>query len=340
MDPGSEIILLQLWRELVKNVTDEILQKIWTPDELHYQRMHKHINRLLLFMISFNEDGVIFPPKEIISSNTHYFNSLTAYYYKFSDQEIKIITDIIIRHCDIQSKKFIGREKIKADVKKKIKGDFIVLACGSQHEKVSKKHYHELKNKFILDHGFDEAVWILLHRYNLFMNEKVGMCLSDKTLFSFIKKNKLDDITLEGYAGSLNSNLKNYCSLFPDIERLFGSKGSLYNFREKLDYKIVTLNPPYTYPHIIMMKNIALEMLKNNKVTIIITIPDFREEGFPPYDELKKSRYFFSEFAFKKYNYYSFFTSKNIVMPFANTLIMILCSADDRVYAEMFRGMF
>lgn len=53
--------------------------------------------------------------------------------------------------------------------------------------------------------------------------------------------------TLEAFASLYNKYYTNWCSAFPDVESIFGSKGSFFNLKneEILKYENVVVNPPF-----------------------------------------------------------------------------------------------
>jgi hypothetical protein len=178
----------------------------------------------------------------------------------------------------------------------------------------------------------DFWIIILLLRYEFYQDELQGTCLSVNIVYDFIKSNNFEDTTLEAFAGSLNSNLKNYCSLFYDIERYFGSKGSFFKQKPELCiYKIVVANPPYVTGVLDSTANMLIEFMdKCNDITVILTIPDWRskkefdndknfnisinekihertDELYKSYETVRRSKYFRTVITVGSYQFYDYF---------------------------------
>lgn len=194
----------------------------------------------------------------------------------------------------------------------------------------------------------DMHIVSLLKRYEYFSTERFGITLSANEIYDFIKTSGYENNTLEAFAGSLNSNLKNYCSLFPDIESYFGSLGSFFKYHiDDCKYNIIVANPPYITS---VMHQYAKKILRymdtcKNAVSIII-IPDWRSrkeyeldkntqltyrENIQkrqniPYDgyyQLRESKYFSDVYCIGSYEYDDYFRGIKRVIDF-NTLIIII----------------
>ena len=116
-------------------------------------------------------------------------------------------------------------------------------------------------------------------------------------------------MTFECFASAINSSLKNYCSIYYDLEQYFGSNGNFFNktFIEGTH----TFNPPYQkniidlgYKKISYHLQIASENKKS--LTFFLTSPVWDKEGqkiincnnkidygeFEVIDLIKKSEFF------------------------------------------------
>ena len=157
------------------------------------------------------------------------------------------------------------------------------------------------------------------------------------------------NLQFETFGSAINTNTKNFCSLYYDVEKYFGSVGSFFNtnFLEGC----YSFNPPYQKDIIDNGIKKILRCLNNSKIldlklTFFITIPIWDIEGKNKMKELnsennnnkinyddmviikkiKKSQYFRglrmiskNDFTYIDYNFYLF---KNTTIQ--NTYIIIL----------------
>lgn len=186
----------------------------------------------------------------------------------------------------------------------------------------------------------DIILWIIIFRYQLLgsNNHQLGI------LPNIINEMVIDyDLTFECFASSINSTLENYCSIYYDLEKYFGSKGNF--FKIELTEGTYSFNPPYQKD--IMDNGIKrllgfLESSKNNNknLTFIMTIPIWDKEGqeilnqqnkidygdFEIIKDIKKSPYFIGmrliskdEFTYLDHNF-KLYKNKTI----QNTYIILL----------------
>jgi len=197
-----------------------------------------------------------------------------------------------------------------------------------------KKNYNGKINEI------DNIIWIIIFRYQLLgsNNHQLGI------LPSIINKMIVDyNLNFECFASSINSTLENYCSIYYDLEKYFGSKGNFFNI--KIIEGTYSFNPPY-------QKNIMddgikklfdfLENanIKNKILTFILTIPIWDKEGqeiinqqnkidygdFEIIKDIKESKYFIGlrlilkdEFTYLDHNF-KLYKNKTI----QNTYIIML----------------
>ena len=89
-------------------------------------------------------------------------------------------------------------------------------------------------------------------------------------------------LSFECFASAINTSLKNYCSIYYDLEKYFGSQGNFFNI--DIIEGTYSFNPPYQKD--IMDNGIKklFTLLKkandnNKKLTFIMTIPIWDKEG-------------------------------------------------------------
>ena len=122
----------------------------------------------------------------------------------------------------------------------------------------------------------DYIIWIILFRYQLLSSNNNQLAVMENILDNM----KTDfGLSFECFASAINSTLPNFCSIYYDVERYFGSIGSYFNMIPiKGTY---SFNPPYQYDII----NNGIERMINHldnttdELTFIITIPIWDIEG-------------------------------------------------------------
>jgi hypothetical protein len=140
--------------------------------------------------------------------------------------------------------------------------------------------YNKLKENFTGNIKFiDDYIWSIIFRYQLLSsnNHQLGI------LPSIINNMQHDyNLSFECFASSINCTLKNYCSIYYDLEQLFGSHGNFFN--KNFIEGVYTFNPPYQ-KNIIDKGYLKIQYHldqanKNNKeLTFILTIPVWDKEG-------------------------------------------------------------
>jgi len=201
--------------------------------------------------------------------------------------------------------------------------------------------YNKLKTNYTGNlKDIDIIIWIIIFRYQLLgsNNHQLGILpeIIDKMVEDY-------NLKFECFASSINSTLINYCSIYYDLEKYFGSQGNF--FKIELTEGTYSFNPPYQKD--IMDNGIRrllgfLENAKNNykKLTFIMTIPIWDKEGqeilnqqnkidygdFEIIKEVKESAYFIGlrlilkdEFTYLDHNF-KLYKNKTI----QNTYIIML----------------
>nr|CAD7426340.1 unnamed protein product [Timema monikensis] len=127
---------------------------------------------------------------------------------------------------------------------------------------------------------FLPRVWCMLKRYNAFLggslNEGQGtQGALPVTVFECL--NRMFGVTFECFASPLNCYFKQYCSVFPDTDSYFGSRGPF------LDFKPVSgsfeANPPFCEELMEAMVNHFERLLADSPepLSFIVFIPEWRD---------------------------------------------------------------
>nr|CAD7585766.1 unnamed protein product [Timema genevievae] len=134
---------------------------------------------------------------------------------------------------------------------------------------------------------FLPRVWCMLKRYNAFfggnLNEGQGtQGALPVTVFECL--NRMFGVTFECFASPLNCYFKQYCSVFPDTDSYFGSRGyAACFFLPFLDFKPVSgsfeANPPFCEELMEAMVNHFERLLADSPepLSFIVFIPEWRD---------------------------------------------------------------
>jgi hypothetical protein len=132
--------------------------------------------------------------------------------------------------------------------------------------------YNKLENKYTgVKSNFDLYVWKMIYRYQLLGSNNNQLAVLPRIL------NKMKEdfgMNHELFGSSLNFTLDNYCSLYYDIEKYFGSSGSFFNY--SISDGVYSFNPPYQSDIIDIGVHKLIKALDdnvNNKLSFILTIP-------------------------------------------------------------------
>ena len=123
---------------------------------------------------------------------------------------------------------------------------------------------------------FTDIIYCILLRYFTLGSNNNQLAVSPKTMNQF--KNKFN-MTFESFASAINYNSKYFCSIYPDLESLFGSFGNF--FEVEFIKGCYNFNPPFQEDIINLGIEKILYHLENSKeeLTFIITIPVWDKLG-------------------------------------------------------------
>lgn len=156
----------------------------------------------------------------------------------------------------------------------------------------------------------DSFVFCLLVRYNT-LDSSNQQLANNPAFYAYIHKHY--GIKHELYASGLNSFFPNFCSLYPDLERILGSKGSFNDF--VLTDGFYVANPPFDEEIIINMVKRLFTFLRddNNTLSVFITIPS-NWDNFIGLDMIKTSPFltYYRIIPKNKAKYFNYNTNKYI----------------------------
>ena len=133
------------------------------------------------------------------------------------------------------------------------------------------KIYEKIISNYINnDDNIDKYIWSLIFRYQILGSNNNQLSVLPNIINKMQEDYKLN---FECFASSINFTCNNYCSIYYDIEKYFGSKGNFFNI--ELNDGVYLCNPPFQKEVITLSISKILLSLENNnkKLTFIITIP-------------------------------------------------------------------
>ncbi len=125
----------------------------------------------------------------------------------------------------------------------------------------------------------DNYIWTIIFRYQLLGSNNHQLAVLPRIIKLMENDYKLN---FECFASAINTSQKQFCSIFYDIEKYFGSCGNFFNLiPEEGTY---SCNPPYEKEIIYkciykIFKHLEDSFNKNLKLSFIITIPVWDKEG-------------------------------------------------------------
>jgi hypothetical protein len=142
---------------------------------------------------------------------------------------------------------------------------------------VPKKIYEKLASIYVGNMSdIDTYIWAILFRYQLLGSNNHQLAV----LPSIMNHMKTDyDLNFECFASAINNTFNNYCSIYYDIERYFGSVGSFFNIIPKEG--TFGFNPPYQKDVIELGITRLFTFMESatGPLTFFITIPIWDNEG-------------------------------------------------------------
>jgi hypothetical protein len=183
------------------------------------------------------------------------------YNYNIMKNQVHINNNILYKY-EITTRIIIKENKLK----KILKNLYIPLNI-----------YNKLINRYSGDiNKIDIYIWCLIYRYQLLSSNNNQLALLPNILKEM---NNNYNLNFECFASAINSYFPNYCSIYYDIEKYFGSIGNFFNIVPVQG--TFSVNPPYQKVIINLCINKILNCLDNtvSNLTFIITIPIWDIKG-------------------------------------------------------------
>ena len=137
--------------------------------------------------------------------------------------------------------------------------------------------YEKLSNNYTGPKDIiDNYIWAIIYRYQLLGSNNHQLAVLPNTMGQL----KTDfNLNFECFASAINATFNNYCSIYYDLERHFGSIGSFFDITPIKG--TFGFNPPYQTDIITNGLTRVLELLDNTNesLTFIVTIPIWDAKG-------------------------------------------------------------
>lgn len=181
--------------------------------------------------------------------------------------------------CDVMKYKFEGKTNIElakscesynmtlqVKTSRNANGNIVIYSRGFKRFAISLTQWKALRDAYRGPmESFDDYVCLIVARYVVCGSTR-NHCSMPPNVIKFSRAH------LELFGSPLNACLRQYCSPFPDIEMLFGSTGSFFDFA--LTTGTYFMNPPFDEDLIAhAMKKIVTALQSSHEITVIAIIP-------------------------------------------------------------------
>lgn len=326
----------------INHTANENIKSILEDYTKTYMKNNKNekINKIIEYLINEYNDLLV----DFTNYKTTEFYDINKYNYNVTKKIIKLNRD----SNNIEFYKF------KLNLQCNIKIYNLKLSNILNNIIIPVNEYNRLLNIYNDTHNIDEIIWIILFRYQLFGSNNNQLSV----LPHIVEQMKKDfSLNTECFASAINTSTRHFCSLFYDVEKYFGSIGSIFN--TKIKSGTYSFNPPYQKDIITHGINKIFNYFENttDNLNFIITIPIWDIEGkkymksidsennndnidygtFPIMDIVRNSQYLKgikmiskNDFTYMDHNYY-LFKNKTI----QNTYVIVLSNNDNDIYEKI-----
>jgi hypothetical protein len=192
-----------------------------------------------------------------------------------NNEIIKKLINTVKIYLKTEYNKFQQINEITIPINKIKNYDNVILKCIYKNNKysvvINNNVYIRLLKKLIKfdKKDNDEYIFCLFFRYSYIDAENQQLAIHSKI------KNLFKDycgVDFELFGSGINVLSSNYCSLFYDIEKFFGSKGNFFNL--EIQSGIYWCNPPYDNTIMTNTSHKLIEIMNSkNNIAFIMTIP-------------------------------------------------------------------
>ena len=257
-----ELINRWCWHQYNSSKSVDYVIPYVADNKYDYERFIDDLNYIL--DVHGSEHAIKSDDKLIIGLNKYVSNYLEIEHHNYSSRnniDIKVARDNVEKKIRLTCsyKKNTYQVIIHSKVYARLK---IKLIMFGKNYNIMSDHYDNLDNLL------DQYIFCLVFRYSYMDsgNQQLAIHKSIKELY------KKCGVNFELFGSAINTISTNYCSLFYDIEKYFGSNGSFFDI--ELNSGVYWCNPPYD--DTIMSKTVdrLVEFLESDKeLVFLVTIP-------------------------------------------------------------------
>lgn len=190
-------------------------------------------------------------------------------------------------------KKFKNTSPSKIKIDSKNEDGMLIITISDIEIKITKKKEASLRRRY-KGNNFMRDMSAMLLRYMMIMEDVAGVNMHaaiPEPVFNILRDSTLR-VNMEGFASPLNATLDCYHSMFPDVDRVFGSLGSF--FSSSSISGSWELNPPFIEDIMIAMTHKIQHMMEEadkigDALSMVVIVPNWASSE--AIDMLTKSSY-------------------------------------------------
>lgn len=257
-----ELINRWCWHQYNKPSCQDYVIPYVKDNDYDYVRFIDDLNYILNVHGTLNaikeDDRIINELKKTISDylEVEYFN-----YSRRNNNDVSVVKDFVDKKIRLicTYKKNMYHVVIHSKVYNRLKFKLIIFG----------KQYNIMKDYIgNLDNLLDQYIFCLVFRYS-YMDSGNQQLAINQHIKEMYKK---CGVNFELFGSAINTVSMNYCSLFYDIEKYFGSNGNFFDIQ--LDSGVYWCNPPYDDTIMTNTADKLISILNTDKeIALIITIP-------------------------------------------------------------------
>ena len=266
----TEIQRKYLYENIIKNIQKLKLIQQTTNKQISYKQITSILIRYLFLknIIKTNIDDPIF-----ITTTSQ----LAKQQIKLDFEYLNIINMEPNQFYNILENEFIQAYNQLKNIKINYDETPTIETANNKITKIIYKNiiFQDIQNLIYYNKEFIHHALALNIRYNYLNLSTQGLANNYQQIY----KSKTN--VTEAFASAFNHYFDIYYSAFPDLEYVFGSRGSIFqqNF-EDLETQIIECNPPFDITliqHLIQKIKIHIEETTKQKIKFILTLPAWKD---------------------------------------------------------------
>lgn len=222
---------------------------------------------------------------------------------------------------------------------------FLKLSEDSERLSIPLNRYQELRSRFenvislkeaskeVKQLSFDKALWCLLRRYRTLVCDKEETFLNlQPSVFQALEDHLAPCI--EGFSSPLDltseGKIASYCSIFSDLDPLFGSLGTFFGFGSPVDNVVFEINVPSDEMILFQAASMIKQTLiraeeSGRRIGFFIILPNLKSLGTDSVSLFESDTFMKSNFIIEagKHSYVSQETSEKVISPVDTHIILL-----------------